>query len=339
VVIDIDGLRAAALTAEGLRHFATVHSPHDISVLGEKVSNGKANEALARECCEADHIFISPQTKAVLEIVEEFGLWEKTAVLDFTDPPEVAAGLLDKCSAYFKRSWSIGPERRPRAANSPKLFPLNFAALAAFERLPDVTPDMRPSHRPIDVGFYFARADLDHPGYQNRLRVLRVLESKRWPNRQLRIGHHTFGPGHGQDGRTAIIRPVVDPRWLDYMRLLTSTKIIFTATPYGYDGDHRTWEALWSGACVFMDRTSIPTPDLPRGNVECFYYDSRDDESIEAAVEWAETLLRSRDGQDTIDRIGAAGRRNVIAHHLSHHRADYVVRLMEGRTLGPVPSF
>jgi hypothetical protein len=122
------------------------------------------------------------------------------------------------------------------------------------------------------------------------------------------------------------------------MRLLTQTKIIFTATPYSFDGDNRTWEALWSGACVFMDHTGIPTPQLPRAGVECFYYDARDEKSIDAAIELAKTLLATGDGQELLARIGAAGRRNLVTHHQSRHRAEYVLRLIEGRAPGEVAS-
>jgi hypothetical protein len=338
IVMDVGGPRANTLMAEGLSHFASVSSTHDIFVLGNIVSTQKIGEQLRQECARADYVFVAPGRFSLLEIVTELGLWSKTAVLDFRDSSELDIPLLEKCRAYFKRSWPIGPERRNRDAQAGRLFPLNFGAFAAFERLPGTMPDLPLRRRPIDVGFYFAPEDLSNPEYVNRLRLFSRLRLNDWNCSEIKIGHHTFGPGHGQEGRQAIAAPSVDMRWIDYMRLLTQTKIIFTATPYSFDGDNRTWEALWSGACVFMDHTGIPTPRLPTTGVECFYYDARDEKSIDAAIELAKTLLATGDGQERLARIGAAGRLNVITHHLSRHRAEYVLRLIESRARGEVAS-
>ena len=338
IVIDVGGPRANALMAEGLSHFASVSSTHDIFVLGKIVSTQKIGEQLRQECARADYVFVAPGKISLLEIVTELGLWGKTAVLDFRDSSELEISLLKKCRAYFKRSWPIGPKRSNRDTQSSRLFPLNFGAFAAFERLPGTTPDLPLSRRQIDVGFYFAPDDLGNPEYVNRLRIFSRLKLNDWNHGVTKIGHHTFGSGHGEDGRRAIAGPSVDIRWIDYMRLLTQTKIIFTATPYSFDGDNRTWEALWSGACVFMDHTGIPTPQLPRAGVECFYYDARDEKSIDAAIELANTLLATGGGQELLARIGAAGRRNLVTHHQSRHRAEYVLRLIEGGAPGDVPS-
>jgi hypothetical protein len=334
IVIDLGGSRAEALMAEGLSHSACVFSPHNVFVLGEIVSSQRMGEQLRQKCAQADYIFVSPDKTSVLEIIMQLELWAKTVVLDFRDSTYLEISLLERCSAYFKRSWPIGPERSRRDTQAERLFPLNFAAFVAFQRVPGTMPDLPVRRRPIDVGFYFSPEGLDNPEFANRLRVLSRLRSIDWSSREVRIGHHTFGRGHGREGRRAILGPSVDIRWINYMRLLTQTKIIFTATPYSYDGDNRTWEALWSGACVFMDHTSIPTPELPRGGVECFYYDARDEKSIEAAIELAKILLGTSDGLELLERIGTAGRLNVLTHHLSCHRAEYVLRLIERRRPG-----
>ena len=96
--------------------------------------------------------------------------------------------------------------------------------------------------------------------------------------------------------RQAVAKLHLDDRWLAYMQALTETKIVFTATPDLWDGDYRTWEALWSGACVFVDRNYIPVAEMPRGGAECFYYDAADDRSIARAIQHARALLNSDSG-------------------------------------------
>src|SRR4029077_2946080 len=101
IVMDVGGPRANALMAEGLSHFASVSSTHDIFVLGEIVSTQKIGEQLRQECARADYVFVAPGKISLLEIVTELGLWGKTAVLDFRDSSELEISLLKKCRAYF----------------------------------------------------------------------------------------------------------------------------------------------------------------------------------------------------------------------------------------------
>lgn len=329
VVTDVGGPRVAALIDEGLRHIVNVTSARDIFLQGAQVASATTGPALEAACQEARYIFLTPE-RATTAIIERLDLWHKTVVLDFTDPPTLSPGLLDRCRMYFKRSWPIGPTRQPRAAR-PNLHPINFGAFAAFDALADVAPETPVTDRPIDLGFFFAPASLNQQPGSRRERVLRALMARDWAGTTTMIGHHTILQGHGRLGRRAIARSEVDPRWQDYMRLLTRTKIVFTATPTRWDGDHRTWEALWSGACVFMDRTGIPTPAMPRHGMECFYYDADDDRSINAAIDHARSLLGPLSDGRTLNRIGRAGRHNTLNHHLSHHRVAQVLALLNGQ--------
>lgn len=330
MVLDGRGVRAASMIGEGLDALGVgIRSPRDIYVAGHRLCEATCAEELRQACVDADVIVLPnidayPGEPLCYEQVVHLSLWSKTIVLDFTDQPDVSSKMLNRCLAYFKRSWPLGLERSPRNSVPGNLFPVNFAALGAFERFADLNSEAAISARPIDIGFYFSASDLSNVGsYVNRRRrVYQRLLATDWGTSVTKIGEHSFGNGQGMLARQAIAKPDVDPRWITYMRLLSTTKVVFTATPDLWDGDWRTWEALWSGACVFLDQNYIPTAHMPREGIECFYYDAGDEGSIEEAIRHAKCLLRTSAGMEELERVGRAGRQIVLQHHLARNRVE-----------------
>jgi hypothetical protein len=144
---------------------------------------------------------------------------------------------------YFKRSVTCGPDRKPAGGDST---PINYSALDEYY--------LAEGHeRTYDIGCFF---DPGNPKLGlRRGNVLRALQRLDPPNSLVGVS-----TGHSNSARLAICDPPLRNPFVDFIRLQHRTKVIFTAQPWLVDGDNRTWEAMASGALVFLDRCSIPTP-------------------------------------------------------------------------------
>ena len=106
-----------------------------------------------------------------------------------------------------------------------------------------------------------------------------------------------------------------------YLSLIANASIVVTANPAQWEGDFRLWEALLSGACVFVDKMEIlkhlPHPPVHRRHL--VEYDPSDKEAFLALLqEFVEKPALAR-------RIGRAGRHLVLTHHMPVDRADYIL--------------
>jgi hypothetical protein len=128
VVLDLRGLRAASMIAEGVvASGATAHSARDVHVAGRLLCPAADDSELRRACENSDLIFLPnvdlrPAPPRAYDLVRDLDCWAKTVVLDFGDSSEVSLTMLDRCVAYFKRSWPHGAERRPRDTRRPASF-------------------------------------------------------------------------------------------------------------------------------------------------------------------------------------------------------------------------
>jgi hypothetical protein len=209
---------------------------------------------------------------------------------------------------YFKRSVTCGPDRKPAGGDST---PINYSALDEYY--------LAEGHeRTYDIGCFF---DPGNPKLGlRRGNVLRALQRLDPPNSLVGVS-----TGHSNSARLAICDPPLRNPFVDFIRLQHRTKVIFTAQPWLVDGDNRTWEAMASGALVFLDRCSIPTPDWPVDGQHCCHYDAADPASVDAAIGRALYYLKNDAGRE---RVAAAGYRFVR----ERHRAVNRVRYMLGRS-------
>ena len=61
-----------------------------------------------------------------------------------------------------------------------------------------------------------------------------------------------------------------------YFKVISRAKIHVTANPLEYEGDHRLWEALASGALVFVDIMRTPLPRPLQNERHLIYYSMQD---------------------------------------------------------------
>jgi hypothetical protein len=304
---------------EGLRDHPDVTelvTDNDIITDGRVRHRGCKNELdLASHIMDSDLVFVPHlhskhyRNKKAVEALSIFGAWNKTVTYDFYDKPDIHPDQLKHSKAYFKRS--ICREN----GVLPGTIPLNFGILDSYElciRKVDYT------QRFIDVGFLFDVKFLEAMKDNRRGKVYRHLKDHDWKRRDVMIGEATAGD---REGRMGVLEKWPNG-WTDYMNLMRHMKIIFTAYPDGHDGDSRTWEAMTSGALVFMDKTHIPTPNMFEDKKHCIYYDATDDKSIKNAILQAEYYLK-HDKERC--QIAENGREHAMKYHRSKNRLEYVL--------------
>ena len=103
----------------------------------------------------------------------------------------------------------------------------------------------------------------------------------------------------------------------EYCRLMSTTKIIVTATPDGWEGDYRLMEAMSSGALVLHNRMILPPTGLVDGK-HWIVYDNHTD--------MLDKVYYYMKYQDKAKKIANRGRDYVMKNHRPHHRVESWLR-------------
>jgi hypothetical protein len=106
----------------------------------------------------------------------------------------------------------------------------------------------------------------------------------------------------------------------EYKKCLFDSKIILHANPDFWEGDSRLWEALSSGALVFVDRMCQPITNPLVDGEHVIFYDPTEDglRKLEQKI----VYYLQHDAQR--EAIGKQGRDFVLSHHRSIHRVNAI---------------
>lgn len=114
---------------------------------------------------------------------------------------------------------------------------------------------------------------------------------------------------------------------MKYFQQMSNAKIIVTVNPSSWEGDFRLWEALASGALIFVDPLFVPHP-FPLIHEEHVIYFSNQDQA---------DLVRKLDYYRSHPEEAARIAHNGYAHAMKHHRTvsmiDYVLRTAHLKSL------
>ncbi|KAJ8601912.1 hypothetical protein CTAYLR_002704 [Chrysophaeum taylorii] len=218
---------------------------------------------------------------------------------DWSHPhPHVAPPYL----AYFKRSWvekTNSVPTRARVSAKQNYFPTPYALADEYLDATSLPPIATP--RTLDVVCTLR----DTRG--GRGRVQRWLRDRFVASpRAVVIGQLSSA------GRTTIDR--------DYLAAMRRAKIVVTCNPTGWEGDFRLFEAMSSGALVFVDKMLTPYHHPLIDGRHLVYYDNENRSDFLAKLDHA---LRHPRWARTVALRG-------FAHVLKHHRAvswvDYILR-------------
>lgn len=314
------GSRYHAMISQGL----LAHPLVDASFAMPVVSLGEVVKGADTDLCEsliaADYIFRPNDAHFIAKDWDAFldtnRLWHKVVYYDKKDSPDIDMHRLETCVLYIKRSWTIGFDRMPPPLPPRPILPMDYCVLQEY-----ITADM-PQERDIDVACLF------NPSPKLGKRRYNLLSEVIKERKQL--GRSAIGEvtASGRQGRKAVFEKPQGNPFIAYLGLLRRSRIVFTAYPDNWDGDSRTWEAFASGALVFMDATSIPSPYPLLDQEHCFVYDARSSDSIREAIALAKELLRDENRRSEIARKGYE---HALSWHRPINRIDLILSWLNSR--------
>ena len=239
---------------------------------------------------------------------------EKTIMLDYGDGPDTILDADDfRWRLYFKRSCVDRENGQVMSYGGLAIQPTAYCVANDMCEPPAGT-DHR---RSLDVSCLFEDGVIGAPCYElARGRVLRFAKRLAATHRGLsmQIGAVTECGPVGRSG--------IDPR---YKQCLYDSKIILHANPDPWEGDSRLWEALASGALVFVDRMYTPFKDPLVDGEHLIFYDLTD-QGMEALER---KIVHYLGDDEERQRIGAQGRAFVLSHHRSIDRISAIIRELE----------
>ncbi|KAH8051836.1 glycosyl transferase [Aureococcus anophagefferens] len=105
-----------------------------------------------------------------------------------------------------------------------------------------------------------------------------------------------------------------------YFGAMRKSKIVVTCNPSHWEGDFRTFEALASGALIFVDEMYVPHPRPFVDGEHVVVYDNSDEKAF------AEKLAYYLARPDEAAKIAAAGLKHALKYHRAVSRMDWVLR-------------
>lgn len=266
----------------------------------------------------------------IWDYLNDKDLWYKVAYYDMSDGSELDMDILYKVPIYFKRvfiEWvdNGSPFGKFEYHKKNKVYPLPLCVLDAYLKTSNhYTIGWK--WRPIDIGYYFNKEVIKAHGlhYTRRAHVWFRLAQEDWSNHAIHIGIPAWYTGMGWNDPVALSPKDARQDFIDYIKLMASTKIVFDALPTRYTQTHRPWEAIASGAVCFFDKVIeeiLPNP-FEHGK-HCFFYDATDVVSIKEAISTAKSSLDNKSKE--LETIARKGYDHAIKYHRSVNRVDYML--------------
>lgn len=243
-------------------------------------------------------------------------LKHRAIMLDYGDDPHLVYDADDfRWALYFKRSCV---ERLTNQAIDYAGLPILPTAYGVADDMIDA-PDGSGSTRHIVVSCLFEDAVIDSPVFSRaRGRLLQFAQRlARDHALPMQIGPVSECGPIGRSGR--------DP---NYKECLFDSKIVLHANPDWWEGDSRLWEAVASGALVFVDRMCQPIPHPLVDGVHVIFYDLTDD----GMKELERRILYYLSHDDERETIGRQGREFAVAHHRPINRVNGILEALDRRT-------
>jgi hypothetical protein len=233
----------------------------------------------------------------------------KTILMDFDDDSNLILDRNDfRWALYFKRSCV---DRNANCLANYKGLPVIATAYGVVDDMVE-PPAGYDGKREIAISCLFHDYVCETDSFaQGRGKLLRFAKSFRNKyNHPMQIGPVS---AFGSEGRRAINEK--------YKQCLYNSKIVLHANPDRWEGDARTWEAICSGALVFVDRMHQPIPHpLVDGKHVIFY-----DLSAEGLEQLERKIIFYLENDEERARIGQQGRDFVLRYHRSVNRINEMI--------------
>ena len=311
VCLTQDGCRFPMMIVEGLQSYLGAKDilicDKDWYVLAKPILKANFKFSDLKDC---DFIFLPAREhyykQDVIQYIDSKRLWNKVVVIDFKDSGKIEKDYLSKCYRYFKRSW---PRNRVKEFfyKYKNIYPLNFSCLSAYKEISD---KYLGRSKKIDIGCYF---NITSKGRRGNL--VRCARDEDWGPVKTVLNRAT-NAAWGE-----ITDSPENNSWVTYYRdYICNSKVILTASHEDWQGDSRTWEAVISGALVFLDKTSIPTENY-FNNKHVIEFDSTKRESIKNMFGKVKHYLHNK---QTMQKISKNCREHAIRYHMPKNRIEYI---------------
>ena len=249
----------------------------------------------------------------------------KTIVIDYRDPPHVVLKI--PCLKYFKRSVVCQKTKKLISYKEREVIPLSYSLkwqyrdraaggkLHEHERDIDISVFIHPAYVRHGVEY----APDSHPGtYRDgragHRKVARFIKDS-FSDLKIHVGicGQKGGPGRGGFQEK-------------YYNKMLQSKIVVTCNPHRWEGDHRTWEALSSGALVVVDRMLTPTVNPLLDGKHVVFYD------LDDLAELKRKLLFYLNTPSARERIAKDGTEFALKYHTASSRVDEILSHLEVST-------
>jgi len=268
----------------------------------------------------------SPDDADIIVWVSTRGMWERevpppnnysnVVLLDYADGCTLhqSLGQVKHLVGHFKRSFvnRIDGVFKHNCTTDQSVLPFAYSGVQAFinhkinsykQRKYDVTNMLR-----------------NGPSITDKRRKIIVKYTKSFVQKHsLKDGTYFIGNLGSQGANSGF-----DNR---YFEVLANSKIIVTANPAGWEGDFRLWEALLSGALVFVDRMAILDwmPHSFQHKKHLIMYDPMNQTEFENLLEYYV------ENEAEAEAIGLRGYDHTLAHHMAEDRVSYILNNIESK--------
>jgi hypothetical protein len=224
---------------------------------------------------------------------------EKLIIIDYRDQQHKISNL--HCLKYFKRSV-IDKKNMEVVKYNREIIPISYCLkqeVLEFKNLYEYS-------RHIDISIFFKPEQQDYP-HKSRKKVASFIKDT---FHDYNI-HVDYCGKHGEAGRSSIQH--------DYYNKMFHSKIVVTCNPEHWEGDYRTWEALSTGALVFVDimKTPLINPLINKKHV--IFYDRNN------LSELKKNILFYLKHPELATKIAQEGHSYALKYHKPSDRIDEIL--------------
>lgn len=278
------------------------------NMIGEKkniIYNGillNKNVSFTDDKDKCDYIFIDSRDANIANKYDP-KYFEKMVIIDYTDLNNRIINL--PCLKYFKRS--VVNKKNPSFLNYNKeIIPISYCLKNETLEFQNIFEN----ERNYDISIFFDPNNSNN-GY-NSENIYRNIVATNIQTQMHTYNNHVGYCGNiGKIGRNSIQN--------EYYDKMFRSKIVVTCNPDHSEGDYRTWEALSSGALVFVDKMITPVLHPLIHEKHVIFYDKNDLRDLNNKLHY---YLKNNEIRETIAKEGNAF---ALKYHKSSDRIDEIL--------------
>lgn len=248
---------------------------------------------------KCDYIFIDYRDANIANKYDP-KYFEKMVIIDYTDFNNQIINL--PCLKYFKRSV-VNKKNLSFLNYNKEIIPISYCLKNETLEFQNIFEN----ERNYDISIFFDPNNSNHGHniYRN------IITSNIQTQMHAYNNHIGYCGNNGKIGRNSIQK--------EYYDKMFHSKIVVTCNPDHSEGDYRTWEALSSGALVFVDKMITPVLHPLIHEKHVIFYDKNDLRDLNNKLHY---YLKNNEIRETIAKEGNAF---ALKYHKSSDRIDEIL--------------